>query len=761
METGDGRPTDNDVATTPSSVFGRRMARRITSTVLVAFVLPLGTSSAQTTSSDSAGPVPRRALAELLADASARNVLPRDLIAYKSRVETEISVLLRREEGTEAVAAVEQVASTMRWTRSGAYDQHVIGYRAQQSGPNVSMLSVFQTGWLNPTLYGNRLRIRTRGSRSAARSTVRGDGADTLPAVHPLAADRERYYVYAGGDTIVTIRAGDRSIPIAHVRVTPRAGITSPVVLFDGELDLDASRGTLVRMRGTFLRAGGTPRRFGGALGEAVAFIEYEQAERLGQYWLPAKQRIELQATLPVLGDGRAVVRIVSRFSEMMVNDTVLSAETMAAADSLRALSRRRLTFAPTDSVNRYGAWIASVGSLSEGMHSDDFLDVSPDRWRPFGVPRLDWVVPRAADLFHFNRVEGVYTGFGVKWSLRDVAPGVVVRANVGWAWNEQTARGRLSVERKRGRWTWEARGGRSLDNTNDFRVPFDSGNSLGALLGSQDPYDYVDRRSATLAAVKTTAARGLLLRTEFGVVDDRYRPATYARSPLTGGTAYRPNRGVDEGSYLRTAALVEWHPDVSAEFVKPGLSARLSYERGDGTLAFQRLEARMVGRRPLGPFVVIGRGDIGTVLGARPPAQQLFELGAQQSLPGYLDKEFAGTRAAVLRGSLQYTSPFLRQPIRVRRFFLPAVAPGLSVGVQSGWTAAPTAAARAAIDRLAVVDPTLLALWAPVSRPSDGIRASVSAGLRVFSGGGFVGVTRPVDRAARWKALITFGQQW
>jgi hypothetical protein len=45
---------------------------------------------------------------------------------------------------------------------------------------------------------------------------------------------------------------------------------------------------------------------------------------------LPAKQRIELQVTLPVLGDGRAVIRIVSRFADMMVNDTTLSAETLA-----------------------------------------------------------------------------------------------------------------------------------------------------------------------------------------------------------------------------------------------------------------------------------------------------------------------------------------------------------------------------------------------------------------------------------------------
>ena len=721
--------------------------------------------SAQSAPRDSTSPAAPRALAELLADASRRNVLPKDLIAYRADVQSEISILLRREEGTEAIAAIEQVASTMRWTRAGQYDQHIVGYRAQQSGPNISMLSVFRTGWLNPALYGNRLTVRTnRAADSSNRRTTRRPRADTavaLSAVHPLAVDRDRYYTFAGGDTIVTIALADRTIPIAHVRVTPRRDVAGPVVVFEGDLDLDASRGTLVRMRGTFLRVGGSRSSTGGvSIGEAVAFIEYENGERMGTYWLPATQRIELQASLPMLGDQRAVIRIVSRFRNMVVNDTVLSAETLAAADSLRAASRRKLTYATSDSVNRFREWPLTFGILTDGMHSDDFMDVAPDRWRPFGAPRIDWTVPRAADAFHFNRVEGAYTGFGARLSLRDVAPGVVVRANAGWAWNEGTARGRLSIERKRGPWLLEVRGGRSLDNTNDFRVPFDSGNTFGALLASQDPYDYVDRRSAAIAAVRTIGDRRALIRTEFGVADDRYRPSTYTRSPL-GGPAYRPNRGIHEGSYLRSAALLEWHPDVSAEFVKPGVSARLSYERGDGTLTFQRLEARVVGRRPMGPFVAIARGDIGTVLGDQPPAQQLFELGEQQNLPGYLDKEFAGTRAAVLRGTLQYASPFLRQPLRLGRTFLPAIAPGLSVGVQSGWTEAPTAGGRAAIDRLAVTDPARLALWAPVSRPSDGIRASVTAGLRLFSGGAFIGATRKVDQAAPWTLLVTFGQQW
>lgn len=758
------------------SAIGRALFARSWPLLLLLLLLlsPAGRVVAQTTRPDSATPI--RTLSDLLADASRRNVLPRELLSYSSAVETELSIILRREEGTEVVAAVEQVASNVRWTRAGQFEQHVVGYRAQQTSPTVSMLSAFQTGWLTASLYGNRVSVRTRGSgavatgvpvdssrgRGAARARrpVRQDGADTLPAVHPLATDRERYYTYSGGDTIVRINVGGRIIPIAQVRVIPTREQASPVLLFDGEIDLDASRGTLVRMRGTFVRVGGSrPRGMAGMI-DAVAFVEYENGERLGAYWLPAKQRVELQIAAPAIGEGRVVVRIASRFHEMMVNDTVLSDATLAIADSLRANGRRRLTYAAGDSIERFGAWRAGLGVLSDGMHADDFLDVAPDRWRPYGLPRFDWVVQRPADLFHFNRVEGVYTGMGAKLALRDVAPGVVVRANAGWAWNEGTARGRLSVERKRGPWLLELRGGRAMDNTNDFRVPFDSGNSLGALIASQDPYDYVSRSSATIAAVRTIGARAWIVRTEFGVADDRYRPAVYARSPF-GGSAYRPNRGVDEGSYLRTASLVEWHPDISAEFAKPGLSARFFYERGDGTLDFQRMEARLVGRLPMGPFVAIARGDVGTVLGDRPPSQQLFELGKQQNLPGYADKEFAGTRAAILRATMQYTSPFLRRPIRWGQVFLPAVAPGLSVGVQSGWTEAPNAAARAAIDRLAITDPRSLILVAPVSRPSDGIRASVTAGLRLFSGGVFIGATRPVDQAAKWRALFTFGQQW
>jgi hypothetical protein len=713
-------------------------------------------------SAQSAAPA---ALRQLLDDASRNNRLPDSLISYKANVETEIAVLLRREEGTEAVAAIEQVSSALRWNRAGRYEQRVNGYRAQQSGANVSMLTVFQTGWLNPVLYGNRLRVRPRSSnsRGQAAAVSRGrDGNDTLPAVHPLATDRDQYYTYSGGDTVVVMRAGDRTIPIAHVRVRPRADVQAKVVLFDGEMDLDASRGTLVRLRGYFVRTGSSRSPLARTLADAVAYVEYENGERQGAYWLPATQRIELQANLPLIGDGRAVIRIVSKFADMQVNDTTLDAATLAAADSLRAIARRPLTYAATDSLSGFARWRNPLGSITEGMHADDFEDIAPDRWRTSGPPRFDLSAPRAADVVHFNRVEGFFTGVGGKWALRDAAPGVTVRANAGYAWAEQTARGRLSVERTRGPWTLEARGGRSMDITNDFRVPFDSGNSAGAIFASLDPYDYVSRNFGALSVLRRVGDRRWLLRADVGYADDRWRPSQYTRGPL-GGDAFRENRGVAEGGYARSSATIEWHPDRAAEFVKPGLGARLYYERGDGTLRYQRAEVRVNGRQPVGPLVFIARGDVGQVTGSRIPPQQLFELGRYQNLPGYEDKEFAGSRAASLRGSAIYTSKYLRNPIRLgRNLWLPAINPGLSVGVQSGWTDAPTDAAREAIRELdQSYDPLLFGLWVPSARTTDRVRASVSAGVRLFGNALFLGATRPVDQAAPWKALVGFGQVW
>lgn len=653
---------------------------------------------------------------------------------------------------------LEQIAGTARWTRAGKFEQHLIGHRAQQLGPTISVLTWLNEAWLSPVLYGNRLRTRVNAPGDSASARMRRRAADTVAVIHPLAVDRDRYYLYSRGDTLVTLHSGARDIPIVRVHVEPRAGVRDSVAVFVGDLDLDASRGTLVRMRGHFARArAAKQRRFGIRLIDAIAFIEYENAEHEGAYWLPSRQRIEVQLSAPVLGEGRTVLRMVTRFTQIAVNDTTLDSATLANADSLRAIARRRLTYASSDSLASYRGWKSKLGDITDGLHSDDFTDIAPDRLRTTGAPRWDLAAPRAADVIHYNRVEGLFTGLGVKLALRDLAPGVVVRANAGWAWKEKTVRGRVTVDRTFDPYTASLRVGRSLDLTNDFRNVLDSGATLGAI-GSEDPYDYVDRRFASLGMSRQLLGKRAIFRVDGGLANDRYSP-TRLKKGLFGDGMFLPNRGVDEGTYTKFTTSLEWHPNVNAEAAMPGYSARAYLESGNGTLTYQRAELRVVSRKVFGPFIWTTRADAGEVFGKSIPPQQLFELGKGQNLPGYENKEFAGSRAAVVRTGLMYTTPFLHQPIRLgRRLWLPGLAPGLSAGLQNGWADAPTSAARASILRLGVLKDSN-GVDVPVSRVTGGVRSTASFGMRFFAGTIFAGWARAIDRKDDWKLLFSLSR--
>src|SRR5207249_9687518 len=133
------------------------------------------------------------------------NRVPPSLGAYRASVESEVALALRKEDGVEAVVSVEQVASTLRWTRTGYYDQHVVGYRARQAVPTASVFALVPTGWVAPVLYGERLFPPRPPADSVRR--VHRPRRSPLFAVHPLAADRERYYRFTGGDTVVTLRS--------------------------------------------------------------------------------------------------------------------------------------------------------------------------------------------------------------------------------------------------------------------------------------------------------------------------------------------------------------------------------------------------------------------------------------------------------------------------------------------------------------------------------------------------------------------------
>ena len=686
----------------------------------------------------------------------ANHAPPRDLRGYRARVETEFSLLLRDTLGRERAAQIEQLASKVEWTRDGSYDMHVVGYRSQSLGAPVSTLSFVQ-GWTEPSLYGDRLQLGVQlGAPPDPKAPKRRTGGGNwLVAVHPFSYDRDRYYRFSGGDTVVVMRTAGRSIPLVRIHVSPRLGDATRLAAFDGEIDLDADRQEIVRMRGQFvvLAAKGRPTLapLPGLVG--VVYCEFINAEIDGRYWLPSFQRTELQSTFALLGQTRAVMRMVSRFSD----HDIVTGDTLAVADVNRE-TPHHTTWAPSDSVSRFGDWTTSLGVATSEVNANDFDDVGPDVWKPTGRPRLDISPTKTDNIFRYDRVEGLYTGLEAILRLRNAAPGLSAGGSLGWAWTERTVRGGAHISLSRGLWTTGARAERMLANTNDFTPPLNpESGGLAAMFGSVDDFDYVDRRVALGSVTKVLGSPDHAFVTlQVGGGSDRAEVSRLEHG-VAGGGSFRPNRGVAEGNYGLGVFEAEFHPGVSGDFVQPGVGARVHYEIGRGALEWQRAELLLAGRKYFGPLVLSLQADGGAVWGAVIPPQQLFEVGGSGTLSGYDYKEFAGDRAALLGGSVSYAFPIWRMPHRLwRTLFVPGFGPGVVAGLQGGWTSITNDAARAAVTALG-------ASWSttPVSRETDGFRATFAFGLTFFSEAVHVGVARPIDHKAPWRFVGGLGHSF
>src|SRR5262245_36178853 len=320
------------------------------------------------------------ALRAMIAMAAESNRLPpSSLRGYRSRIETETALIIRDTLGREHSAEIEQIASEGGWSRDGRYELHIVGYRSQNIGVPYSTMTIVRA-WTVPTLYGERLSLGVYFAAANRR--------DTLIAVHPFAADRERFYKFSGGDTVTVLRIGTRNVPIARVRVTPNVHGESRWGVFDGEIDLDADRHQIVRMRGRFYAAGGESRRsdriarLTGIAG--AAYVEFVNAEIAGKYWLPAFQRTEFQVSFPFLGQARPVFRIVSTIRDIVVADSSPAAGD--ASDARRVI----VSWAQGDSASRFTEWNRELGVQSGSVHADDFADMAPEAWRLDGPPRLN-----------------------------------------------------------------------------------------------------------------------------------------------------------------------------------------------------------------------------------------------------------------------------------------------------------------------------------------------------------------------------------
>jgi hypothetical protein len=728
--------------------------------VILPLLLAFGVSAA-------ADSVPAPSLDSLLARARRAAHRPAPALrGYEARAETELSLLLNTpadlpgavagtRAGTMEVAPlVEQLAARVTWQRDGEYTQHVVGYRAQSLNVTYSTLSFFRQSLVVPVLYGDRWWL------FFAADTL-GKGERRRPpsaAVSPFGRDGATSYEFSGGDTVATLVIGARRVPLARILVTPRADLPRGRLAIVGEVIIDAERGDIVRLRGRVVgRAAApasgdtTPKRPG--LGERIAdamvglagfapaaYLELENQEIDGQWWFPRLQRVEMQVQT-ALGDGRAIVRSVSR-----LRDYVVQREPNASrADSLVATraAPARLTFATGDSVRTHRDWQRELGRVTAEVSATDFDDVAPRRLRSTGPPVLRPQLRRPTELLRYDKVQGLFVGFGAQWRARDLYPGLQARGNAGVALAEPTVRANLETTLDRGRNIWLIRAERALASTNDLTPPYAELTGIGGFFGVDDA-DYVHRDRLQLGLTRLLDDRAdAALRVEVGWGRDAARGNGVRGGPF-GGAPFRSNRPADAGQYLSTLVSVDVGRAVLSQGVQSGTGAQVSIERGDGALDFTRIDARLVARRQWGPVIGTSRVQGAALVGPSAPLQRLVELGGPTSLPGFGYKAFSGTRGAVTRATLSYVLPILSQPLRVGRLALPALAPSPSVGVTAGLVES----AAAAQGRLAALG------WSG----SQGIRGSVDLRMRFFGGGFSAGVARAFDDGARWRAVVSFG---
>jgi hypothetical protein len=697
------------------------------------------------------------ALRDLIDRAAVANaIVPPTLASYRAHVETEMAMILVDTLGRERTGQVEQMGGTVQWRPDSGFFTNVEGYRTQSSGVPISLLGVIRN-WTVPMLYGQRLLLGLDFSETPEPGTTKvGQRRDTLRAVHPFGADRRLFYRFTGGDTIGFITTQTRRFPLVQIIAHPNLAIEANFAAFDGEIDIDGDRGEIVRMRGRFVVSQRMSRYRGltGALVKAsgvvgVAYIEFENAEHLGRYWLPATQRVELQTTTPLANGVRFTFRTITRFSDFDIEQQ--------AADTSRLISgRRRTNFASTDSLAKFGDWRSELGSTSASVSATDFDDIEPPQWKQTGEPRVVYFPSRIDHVLRFNRVEGLFTGAEVSYEFRDDAPGLVARANAGWAWSEETARGSLSLSRSWSRSSTSLIAERRLVPTQDFEREFASlGRGIGAFLSSIEEADYVDRWSASVAHARVIrSVDHALLTVQAAVARDHDVAASLEHGPIVHSRAFLPNRHARTGSFVLGSLGYELHPNVTGELLEPGFGFSMNGEGATGQLQWTRFEGSVALRHYLGPVTIVGRADAGVVLSNDPPPQTLFELGGISGrLEGYSYKEFAGDRAAVARTYASYALPVLRAPYRFGRWLVPGLTPGLAASIDAGWAELSSDAARASV--LEMGDGTEANA---VSHPTGRIRSTVFAGLTFFSNSVQVGFARPIDQQAPWKFRFQLG---
>lgn len=706
------------------------------------------------------GPCATPALCELVARAGRVNRTAGPVQAWSANARTEIAVLGVRDQLVEGTTAIEQVVSTVRWERDGPFRQHIVAFRsATTTIPGRLDLVVVPT--LVPSLAGDRLVTVGRHVGLQPFDVPSQDSA-TVGAPHPLHPDHARHYRFVAADSTTWVDPAGQGHEVVRLSVEPVLADTLQAILFEGELWLERASLRLVRVRG---RVRIPPREPTGLLDRLLTtplpiFVDLQQV-RVGDAWLPARQRFEWVAAARPDARPSGGLRVLSVFTQPRVEPLDPAADTVTAQHLGYAL-----TVAPPDSLEAFRDWAAPIGRRDTTRALRDWDDV---RLGPPGTPRGSRVAfaPRAmTEVLRYNRVEGVYLGAAVSFRPLRAPTGTELHAVAGYGFLDRQLRGDVAADLRLGPVVTGLFGGRYLAHANEFMTPFQIP-VLAAVL-ARDNWDYVDRREVGAHLTwRPLTANGNGARLDVAWVRDDSVVQNMRTTPYVG--FLRNVRGIDEGEYLRVRAKFDLNPGVAAVYVRNGVGARLELEVGEGdAISYQRAVGRVVAQRHLGNVTVNLQGHAGAVFGSGLPPQQLMEFGGAVALPGYQYKEFGGNVAALARVRTAVGLPFLQRPIPVGSVAIPSPLPAVAVGVQAGWSDVTTDAARRAMAGLGPafdtgtgqfkVDPETGTL-VPASVPTRGVRSSVDLRVTLFNDALGIGIAQPIQANRGPAIFIVWGQ--
>jgi hypothetical protein len=652
---------------------------------------------------------------------------------------------------------VDQVASQVRWDRSGRFGQHIVATRSATTTLPLSRIRYLLLGWITPITTGDRLPVFGRQLGQARQFTWPPEDTASAYARHPLGADRERYYRFVSADTVPwTDPGGGRHVAV-RLEVRARDAVAEEhSLVFDGELWLEREGLALMRVRGRLVNYNAPPLAGINKFIRAPdrSFLDLQHAPVDG-VWLPALQRFEwVQSTafteLPTSG-----LRILTRFRDVHV--------TPAPPEGTDVPPHYALDAAAGETLDEHDRLFAPMGREASRYELTDFDDI---RLGEPGTPRgrslgIEQTFP--GEMFRLNRIEGVFAGVAASFRVTHSASAARLHAGVGYGVADQQVRGNVAASWQVGPIWMRGFAGRFLANTNEFMAQFATP-TLAAFL-SRDNWDYVDRREAGLeAGWLPTRGHGSMVGVAVSMVRDDSVTRAVETTPWVG--FMRNNRGIREGDYLRVRAALSVRPDIGISFVRDGIGGALEGELGTGSgFAYQRLVGRVLARKNLPFMYLTGQLHAGKVWGDELPPQQLLEVGGAVGLPGYDYKYWAGDVAALARVRASFPLPLFRQPIPVGQgFALPSLGPQFSVGFQAAWTDVTTPAAERAMAGLGPYFDTKTGQevpGVPASRATDGAAVSLDVRLTLFNDALGIGLAVPVGFDKGPTVMFVWGQQF